>query len=252
MLAAERYDGAEPVNLGTGEEISIRELAETIADADRLRGRDRLGHVDAERPAAPQPRHERGPQSCFGFRGADAAREGLERTVAWYRELGRLVPPSLRLEQRHPLREDRVLVGELRDHRRVVQQHDDDEQERRSRTGPPAGSRVDADPAGDRVQAAAPDREDEQHEAGQRARAARSAPAAGGSGSARRSRASSSERRDRARRSRRASGVMPCPPRGTTLPAEQADEERQQHLGDVVDRAERRDRRGARARARAS
>ena len=32
MLAAERYDGAEPVNLGTGAEISIRELAETIAE----------------------------------------------------------------------------------------------------------------------------------------------------------------------------------------------------------------------------
>ena len=56
VLAAERYDGAEPVNLGTGAEISIRELAELIADADRLRGRDRLGHVDAERPAAAHAR----------------------------------------------------------------------------------------------------------------------------------------------------------------------------------------------------
>ena len=32
VLAAERYDGADPVNLGTGEEISIRELAELSAE----------------------------------------------------------------------------------------------------------------------------------------------------------------------------------------------------------------------------
>ena len=55
-LAAERYDGAEPVNLGTGEEISIRELAELDRRADGLRRRDRLGHDEAERPAAPQAR----------------------------------------------------------------------------------------------------------------------------------------------------------------------------------------------------
>ena len=57
VLAAERYDGAEPVNLGTGGEIAIRELAELDRRADRLHGRDPLGRVDAERPAAPQPRH---------------------------------------------------------------------------------------------------------------------------------------------------------------------------------------------------
>ena len=48
--------------------------------------------------------------------------------------------PELQLEQRKPLREDRVLVGEPRDHRRVVQQHGEDEEDRRPRTGPPAGS----------------------------------------------------------------------------------------------------------------
>ena len=63
-LAAERYDGAEPVNLGTGVEISIRELAEIDRRADRLRGRDRLGHVDAERPAAPVSSTPRAPRSC--------------------------------------------------------------------------------------------------------------------------------------------------------------------------------------------
>ncbi len=38
LLAAERYDGAEPVNIGTGVEISIRELAETIAELTGFEG----------------------------------------------------------------------------------------------------------------------------------------------------------------------------------------------------------------------
>ena len=43
-LAAERYDSSEPVNLGSGEEISIRDLATLIARAHGLRGPVRLGH----------------------------------------------------------------------------------------------------------------------------------------------------------------------------------------------------------------
>src|SRR5439155_8659341 len=38
LLAAERYDGGEPVNLGTGAEISIRELAETVAELTGFAG----------------------------------------------------------------------------------------------------------------------------------------------------------------------------------------------------------------------
>ena len=69
------------------------------------------------------------------------------------------------LEQGELLRQDHVLVGELRDHRRVVQQDREDE-ERRDREE--HGRRVagDAEPAGDRVQAAAPRGEDEQDEPG--------------------------------------------------------------------------------------
>ena len=48
----------EPVNLGTGVETTIRDLAETIADLTAFEGRDRLGHGDAERAAAPKPRRE--------------------------------------------------------------------------------------------------------------------------------------------------------------------------------------------------
>ena len=54
LAAAERYDGSEPVNLGSGHEISIRDLA----DADRahhgLSRAFRVRHLQAQRPAAPQ------------------------------------------------------------------------------------------------------------------------------------------------------------------------------------------------------
>ena len=56
MLAGERYDGSEPVNLGTGVETSIRELGRDDRRPDRVHGRDRVGHLDAERPAAPAAR----------------------------------------------------------------------------------------------------------------------------------------------------------------------------------------------------
>ena len=85
VLAAERYDGAEPVNLGAGEEISIRDLAELVADVTGFDGRDRLGRVDAERPAAAELDASRA-RELFGFDARTPLREGLERTVAWYRE----------------------------------------------------------------------------------------------------------------------------------------------------------------------
>ncbi len=84
VLAAERYDGREPVNLGTGVETTIRDLAETIADVTGFEGRDRLGHVDAERAAAPSLDASRA-RELFGWQATTALRDGLERTVAWYR-----------------------------------------------------------------------------------------------------------------------------------------------------------------------
>ena len=59
-LAAERYDAAEPVNLGTGVETSIREVAETVAELTGFRGEIRLGHVDAERAAPSLARRDEG------------------------------------------------------------------------------------------------------------------------------------------------------------------------------------------------
>ena len=85
LLAAERYDQPEPVNLGTGVETTIRELAELIAelsgftgeiiwDASMPNGQPRR-NLDATRAA-----------ELFGFRAATSLRAGLERTIAWYRE----------------------------------------------------------------------------------------------------------------------------------------------------------------------
>src|SRR5450830_270577 len=84
LLAAERYDGPDPVNLGTGSEISIRELAETIAE---LTGYEGELVWDTSKPNG-QPRRrldtERA-ERLFGFHASTPLREGLERTIAWYR-----------------------------------------------------------------------------------------------------------------------------------------------------------------------
>jgi GDP-L-fucose synthase len=85
VLAAERYDGPDPVNLGTGVEISIRELAETIA---QLTGFDGEIVWDTSMPNG-QPRRSLDASSAerlFGFRARTTLRDGLARTVAWYRE----------------------------------------------------------------------------------------------------------------------------------------------------------------------
>jgi GDP-L-fucose synthase len=85
VLAAERYDGADPVNLGAGKEISIRELAELIAD---VVGFDGKIVWDTSMPNG-QPRRSvdaTRARELFGFEARTPLREGLERTVAWYRE----------------------------------------------------------------------------------------------------------------------------------------------------------------------
>jgi GDP-L-fucose synthase len=84
VLAAERYDGPEPVNLGASKEISIRELAELVADVTGFEGRIVW---DATKPGG-QPRRSvdaSRARDLFGFEARTSLREGLERTVAWYR-----------------------------------------------------------------------------------------------------------------------------------------------------------------------
>jgi len=84
VLAAERYDGAEPVNLGSGREISIRELAELIARLCEFRGRIVW---DTSKPNG-QPRRlldTSRAERWFGFRARVELEEGLRRTIVWYR-----------------------------------------------------------------------------------------------------------------------------------------------------------------------
>ena len=84
-LAAERYDGSEPANLGSGNEISIRELAELIA---RLTGFTGRLVWDTSKPNG-QPRRALDvtrAEQFFGFRARMPFEEGLRRTIEWYRQ----------------------------------------------------------------------------------------------------------------------------------------------------------------------
>ena len=83
VLAAERYDGADPVNLGSGEEISIKDLVMLIADLTGFRGELVW---DTSKPNG-QPRRSLDTsraEQLFGFQARTPLRVGLQRTVSWY------------------------------------------------------------------------------------------------------------------------------------------------------------------------
>lgn len=85
IRAAELYNKADPVNLGSGKEISIKELSHSIARHVGFRGQI---HWDPSKPNG-QPRRQldvRRAQEEFGFRATMDFEQGLSRTVAWYRE----------------------------------------------------------------------------------------------------------------------------------------------------------------------
>jgi GDP-L-fucose synthase len=85
LAAAERYDGPEPVNLGTGAEISIRDLAALVAELTGYAGRIQW---DTSMPNG-QPRRALDATRAaelFGWCAQVPLREGLERTIAWYRQ----------------------------------------------------------------------------------------------------------------------------------------------------------------------
>ncbi|MFL6336328.1 MAG: GDP-L-fucose synthase family protein [Pyrinomonadaceae bacterium] len=84
VLAAEKYNGADPVNLGSGMEISIKELAELIAKETGYRGRLVW---DTSKPDG-QPRRALDvtrAEELFGFKARVDFVEGLRRTIGWYR-----------------------------------------------------------------------------------------------------------------------------------------------------------------------
>jgi len=87
LAAAETYDGADPVNLGSGEEIPIRDLAALVARETGYAGAIRW---DTSKPNG-QPRRKLDvsrAERLFGWRATTPLAEGLPRTIAWYRERG--------------------------------------------------------------------------------------------------------------------------------------------------------------------
>ena len=84
LLAAERYDGSDPVNLGAGFEISIKHLAELIVKLTGFEGRI---DWDATKPDG-QPRRSLDTSRAeryFGFRATTSFEDGLRKTIDWYR-----------------------------------------------------------------------------------------------------------------------------------------------------------------------
>ncbi|MFC1920740.1 GDP-L-fucose synthase family protein [Chloroflexota bacterium] len=87
VLATEKYNKSEPVNLGTGSEISIKDLTELIAKLTGYKGEIVW---DGTKPDG-QPRRMLDTSRAFqefGFKAKTSLEEGLKKTIEWYRESG--------------------------------------------------------------------------------------------------------------------------------------------------------------------
>jgi GDP-L-fucose synthase len=85
VLAAEEYDKPDPVNLGSGEEISIRDLVTQVKDLVGFTGSIEWDHTQPDG----QPRRRLDTtraQNEFGWSARTPIREGLEKTMAWFVE----------------------------------------------------------------------------------------------------------------------------------------------------------------------
>ncbi|MGH2906458.1 MAG: GDP-L-fucose synthase family protein [Solirubrobacterales bacterium] len=85
LLATERYDASDPVNIGAGFEITIKELAALIAQATGFKGEI---NWDTSKPGG-QPRRmldTSRAREAFGFSAEVSFEDGLARTVEWFRE----------------------------------------------------------------------------------------------------------------------------------------------------------------------
>lgn len=85
VLATERYNESQPVNIGSGMEISIRDLATLIAELTGFEGDIRW---DTTKPNG-QPRRCLGTSRAwheFGFKASTGFREGLVKTIEWYKD----------------------------------------------------------------------------------------------------------------------------------------------------------------------
>jgi GDP-L-fucose synthase len=85
-LALERYDGGDPVNVGSGSEISIRDLAEKVAG---LVGYSGVITWDTSKPNGQPSRRldTTRARELFGFEASTELDAGLVETITWYRDL---------------------------------------------------------------------------------------------------------------------------------------------------------------------
>lgn len=85
VLATEQYNDSEPVNLGSGMEISIKDLSQQIADLCGYQGKLVW---DSTKPDG-QPRRcldTRRAEELFGFKAQTPFIDGLKKTIAWYKQ----------------------------------------------------------------------------------------------------------------------------------------------------------------------
>ena len=86
VMAAERYNKPAPVNIGSADEISIKDLIELIADLTGFKGKIVW---DRSKPDG-QPRRKLNVERAekeFGFRSSTPFRTGLSETIRWYQEV---------------------------------------------------------------------------------------------------------------------------------------------------------------------
>ena len=84
VLATERYDGPDPVNVGCGDEITVKDLALLIAKLTHFQGTIAW---DSTKPDG-QPRRSLDVSKAerfFGFRARVPFEEGLRQTIEWYK-----------------------------------------------------------------------------------------------------------------------------------------------------------------------
>jgi len=101
VLATERYDKPEPVNIGAGWEISIKDLVHLIADLTGFQGEIIW---DTSKPGG-QPRRcldTSRAEREFGFKAKTGFEEGLRRTIEWYRANRQVEQPATVEAQRMP------------------------------------------------------------------------------------------------------------------------------------------------------
>jgi GDP-L-fucose synthase len=87
VLAAEKYNSSEPVNLGSSQEISIKDVVEEIAKLMNFKGEKHWIHTEPDG----QPRRSLDTSRAekeFGFRAKTPFLIGLKRTIEWYRDYG--------------------------------------------------------------------------------------------------------------------------------------------------------------------